>query len=353
MKIFMLPLLMASLASAWPSFGENGPDPLEKAESDARAKYPTERYFWGVGESRTSANEAEMRARTRISEQIDLAIKSTMTSLMQEESQGKSSSLSSKVVWENSTETHFDNAQIIHCDAPRKVSDGRWLVTASLSRDEALGALTQAYEDTARRFRSRGQAALAAGDLGSFTSPWREAMRLGGWLKLQGVRFLSLANLPLNSETMSSKHPHAPFYDLDMTLLQQLDSARSSHLARQRVSLKLDDFPAFQPQAAQALKNAGISMAAGGAEWTLSLRWDKTPSESPIGEISGCRLVPTLALQHISGANFSSPPIQDAAGAGYKVRDPAGACADALDKVDMAPLEPALQALLRSAFPIL
>ncbi len=350
MKIFMLPLLLVSFASAW--FGENGPDPLEKAEADARAKYPVERYFWGIGESRTSAGEAEMRARTRISEQIDLAIKSTMTSLMQEESQGKSSALSSKVVWENSAETRFENAQIIHCDAPHKVSDGRWLVTASLSRDEALGALTQAYEDTARRFRTRGRAALAAGDLGSFTSPWREAMRLGGWLKLQGVRFLSIANLPLNSETMSAKHPHALFYGSDMLLLQQLDSARSSQLARQRVSLKLDNFPAFQPQAAQVLKNAGIPVAAERAEWTLSLRWEKTESESAIGEISRCRLVPTLDLQHVSGTNFSSPSLQDAAGEGYKVRDPTGACADAMDKVDAAPLEPALQALLRSAFPI-
>jgi len=344
-------LLLAGFAGAWP-FGEKGPDPRETAEANARAKYPAAQYFWGVGESPTSADEAESRARTKVAEQIDLSLQSTLTNLMQEEQKGTSRVFFSKVVLEERKETHFDNAQIIHCEAPRKSKDG-WLATASLSRLEAQNALTQAYEDTARRFRSRAKGALETADLSAFTAAWREAWRTGSWLKLQGVRFLSIAGMPLTPETMGSKHPHAPEYPADMALFDRLDSARSARIAHQRLALALGNLPSFLPKASQILKDAGLPVVTGKADWTLSLRYEKSESESAIGEISRCRLTPTLDIKHVSGTSFSSPPIQDAAGEGYKVRDPAGACADALEKIDTAPLEPALQALLHSAFPLL
>jgi len=344
-------LCLASIASAWP-FGEKGPDPREKAEADARARYPASQYFWGVGESQTGADEAESRARTKVAEQIDLSIKSTLTNLMQEEQKGAARAFFSKVVLEERKETHFDNAQIIRCESPRKFKDG-WLVTASLSRTDALNALTQAYEDSARRFRSRAKGALVAGDQAAFTAAWREAVRTGGWLKLQGVRFLSIAGLPLTPETMGAKHPHAPEYPGDMALWDRLDSARSARIAHQKLALRLENLPAFLPLATGIVKNTGLPVASGKADWTISLRYEKTESESAIGEINRCRIVPILDIKHISGSSFSSAPVQDAAGEGFKVRDPQGACSDALEKIDPAPLEPALQELLHSAFPLL
>lgn len=341
--------LLPTLCFAWPLGSRDDGPTRESQEAKARRDYPQETYLVGIGESPTSAEDASLQARAEVSRQVDLSVHSTMESFLEEKSSGGSDDLKRRLTSSSKAESHFDNAQIIACDPPVR-SDKSWIVVAHLSRAEGVAALAGQYEDSASRFRRRVEEALLAPDLATFSVSWRDAARLGAWLDMQGVRFVSIKGLALSPLTMGEKNPHAPQYPRDMALLRALDSARSARLARQHLEVRLDSLPGFQATALQAVKDAGLAL--GNGQWQLCLRWERTESESSIGEIMRCRLVPVLDLRHASGSSLSSPPLQEAAGEGYRVRDRDGACADARDKVDPEPMKSALQALLRQAFPI-
>jgi hypothetical protein len=350
MKAFGILLLLSGLACAWP-FGDQGPDPLEEAESQARLHYPEDLYFHAVGVSKTGSQEAQAEAREEVAGQVSSSIRSTLTSLVQEEERGGRRDGSARTVLEETRETSFDQAQLIRCEPAHKTRDG-WLAVAWLSRTDALHAMEVAYEDTARRFRASAREALGAEDVATFTPAWREAVRLGAWLRREGVPFVSIAGLPITPRTMGPKHPHAPQFPADMALLDRLDSARTGLLSRQRVALGMEDVPAYRTRAGELVRAAGLRLAVGGGDWRLSLRWEKEESESPYGEIDRCRLTPTVVLGSGTGLEFVSSLVTSSAGEAFKVRDPKGACAQARDRIDPVPLDSALAALLRTAFPL-
>ncbi|MBK9579721.1 MAG: hypothetical protein IPK50_15210 [Fibrobacterota bacterium] len=344
-------LVFGGCSAAWPFGGTPEVDPRERMESEIRSNYPSSEFFSGLGESSSSADEAEIRARTKVAEQIDLSIQSTFTSLVKEERDGKSANLSTSALWQTSKQTHFENAQMIHCDPPRRTKSG-WIVAASLSRRGATDAMTLRYEDSAKIFRRLTGNALAAPDLEAFTTSWSAAWAKQAWLELQGIRFLSLSGAPLSVESMGESHPYAPFRE-DRRSFRRLDSARISWLASQRIQVRIDSIPQFSSLVSDRLRQMGIAAASDAkANWELTVVAQRLETESAIGEIMICRIVPRLVLKEIGGRIRETDFLDQVAGKGQRLRDMNGACSDAFSKLDASKLESPLRSLLGAVFPI-
>lgn len=338
----LLAVLVSACTAVWP-FGRDPEEEHARFQARAEAKYPASRYLWAVGESDSSPEEALLRARSGVADQLGFSITSSLTSRLRETSRGSRGELSSDVVWVSRKESRFEQAQLIRTEPVRRAGKG-WIALAYLSRSRVHGTLVKEGQDSVSRLKRAVQEALAAPDVESFASPWQESLRLGEWLQGHWTRM----------EGLAPEEPRGavdePLKERTRLLLDQLERQRKARLLGIKLRVRAPE-PRLRSCLLKGVREAGLSEGDSSAAWELSMAWDRSVVRSEIGSIFRCRLVPVLALRH-DGALVEERHETRSSVEGFGINDAEEACAQALERGGTTGFKDVATGFLATFFPL-
>lgn len=338
----LLAVLVSAFTAVWP-FGHDPEEEHARIQARAEAKYPASRYLWAVGESDSSPEEALLRARSGVADQLGFSITSSLTSRLRETSKGTRGELSSDVLWVSRKESRFEQAQLIRTEPVRRAGKG-WIALAYLSRSRVHGTLVKEAQDSVQRLRRAAQEALAAPDVESFATSWQESLRLGEWLQGHWTRMEGLA--PEDGRGIADDS----LKERTRQLLERLERQRKARLLGIRVRVQAQDGQ-LRSRLQQGVREAGFSLGDSSSPWELSLEWERSLSRSEIGSIQRCRLVPVLGLRYqgrlLEERREPGLPVE-----GFGIHDAEEACAQALERAGQEGAKEAAVRLLATYFPL-
>lgn len=338
----VLAVLLSACTAVWP-FGRDQEEEHARLQARAAAKYPAAHYLWALGESDSSPEEALLRARTAVADQLGFSITSRLTSRLRETSQGGKGELTSDLVWESRKESRFEQAQLIRTEPARRTGNG-WVALAYLSRRRVHGALAKEAQDSVLRFRRVAQDALGASDVEAFASPWQESLRLGEWLRGHWARMDGLApeeGAGAVGDTLREK---------TRQLEERVERQRRARLLGVEVQVLAQDRE-LGLRLRQCLREVGFTVGDSTAPWELSARWERSVTQSAIGSIQRCRLVPVLSLRR-GGRLLEERRETGMQAEGFGLDDVQAACSQALERAGEGGAKEAAMRLLGAYFPL-